>query len=206
MDTVRSASAPEDAARFDRVMAKLERRFFPDARSWVCSRAQGETLEIAIGTGLNLPHYPAEVALTGIDRDAGMLVLAADRARRSGRGLATQVADALQLPFHAASFDTVVCTFALCEVTAVTPALCEFARVLRPHGTLLLADHVVATHRGVRLGQRLLEALTIPLSGEHFTRRPLNHLAEAGLEPVEVLRRAHGAVEYVAARNSAERR
>jgi ubiquinone/menaquinone biosynthesis C-methylase UbiE len=195
-----SSATPTSAAHFDTMMSRLERHYFPDARHWVCSRAAGHTLEVAIGTGLNLPHYPAGVQLTGVDLNPAMLEFAASRAHQSGRTLHTQVADALALPFDDGSFDSVVCTFALCEVPDVGAALGEFARVLHPEGSLLLADHVIATSRAVRLGQRLLQAVTIPLSGEHFTRRPSEQLPGAGLETVETLRRTHGAVEYVKAR------
>lgn len=196
--------APQQAVRFDAMMRSLEHRFFPDARPWVCSRAEGDTVEIAIGTGLNLRYYPDDVRLSAIDRDADMMALAVQRAAASGRKLHTEVGDALALPFPEASFDTVVCTFALCEVVDVDAALSEFVRVLRPAGRLLLADHVVATSRWVRLGQRALETITIPISGEHFTRRPVDHLHRVGLTVVESTRRTHGAVEYVhAARQSA---
>lgn len=189
--------APRQAVRFDAMMRILEHRFFPDAREWVCSRAEGDTVEIAIGTGLNLRYYADTVRLSAIDQDPAMMALALQRAEASGRQLHTEVGDALALPFAAASFDTVVCTFALCEVSDVDAALAEFARVLRPAGRLLLADHVVATSRWVRLGQRGLEAITIPAAGEHFTRRPADHLARFGLVVVESLRRTAGAVEYV---------
>ena len=36
-------------------------------RTWACFRATGTTLEVAIGTGLNLPLYPPEVRLVGLD-------------------------------------------------------------------------------------------------------------------------------------------
>ncbi len=198
MTIVDTSSVDEvSAARFDIMMRRLERRFFPDARQWICARASGETLEIAIGTGLNLPHYPAEVRLTGVDHNPTMLGVAGQRAVEAGRELRTQVADALQLPYRGDSFESVVCTFALCEVPDVSVALTEFTRVLRPGGRLLLADHVIATTRAVRIGQRLLEAVTIPLSGEHFTRRPIEQVRAGGLRVIETLRRTHGAVEYV---------
>lgn len=192
-------SAPKKATRFDAMMRWMEHQWFPDAREWVCSRAVGETLEIAIGTGLNLRYYPDAVEITAIDQDRDMMVLAEERALASGRELHTEVGDALALPFVDDAFDTVVCTFALCEVRDVDVALKEFVRVLRPTGRLLLADHIVATSAWVRGGQRVLEALTIPISGEHFTRRPLEHLAGVGLEVVESSRRTYGAVEYVQA-------
>jgi hypothetical protein len=58
---------------------------------------------------------------------------------------------------------------------------------------------VIATTTLVRLGQRLLEAITIPASGEHFTRRPVAQLPDQ-LAVLASHRRTHGAVEYVEAR------
>ena len=181
-------------------MRRLERRFFADTRVWVCGRAVGDTLEIAVGTGLNLPNYGPDVHLTALDRDADMLALAVSRANTLGLDVVATTGDALTLPFPDATFDSVVCTFAMCEVADIDRALAECARILRPGGRLLLADHVVATTRLVRWGQRALESVTIPLAGEHFTRRPLDHLATAGLTLVESDRLAHGVIERVHAR------
>jgi hypothetical protein len=36
-------------------MRVFDRALFGDSRAWVCSQATGDTLEVAIGTGLNLP-------------------------------------------------------------------------------------------------------------------------------------------------------
>ena len=103
--------------------------------------------------------------------------------------------DAQDLPFDDASFDAVVCAFALCGIADHRAALGEMARALRPGGSLLLADHVVATNALVRLGQRALEAITIRTNGEHFTRRPLPIVEELGLEVVESGRFNAGAIE-----------
>jgi hypothetical protein len=43
------------APRYDRHIRISERLLFPDGRSWACSRASGDVLEVAVGTGLNLP-------------------------------------------------------------------------------------------------------------------------------------------------------
>jgi ubiquinone/menaquinone biosynthesis C-methylase UbiE len=185
--------------RFDTVMTRLERRYFPHTRRWICSRASGRTLEVAVGTGLNLCHYPSGLDLHGVDREPEALTLAAKRSDERKLGMILKTADARRLPYPDASFDTVVCTFALCEVPRVEPVLAEFARVLRPEGQLLLADHVVATDAWVRLAQRLLEAITIPLGGEHYTRRPSQQLASAGFTVVESERIARGAIEQLRA-------
>lgn len=186
-------------ARFDTLMTRLERRYFPHTRRWICSQASGKTLEVAVGTGLNLAHYPPGLDLHGVDREPDTLALAAQRSDERKLGMILKLADAQRLPYADASFDTVICTFALCEVPKVQPVLREFARVLRPDGQLLLADHVISTDRWVRLAQRLLEAVTIPLGGEHYTRRPALDLPAAGFVVVESERLARGAIEQLRA-------
>jgi len=46
--------------RWDRMAPRrLERPLFGrDVRRWVCTQASGEVLDVASGTGLNLPRYP----------------------------------------------------------------------------------------------------------------------------------------------------
>lgn len=55
------------APRYDRQIRFFERILFEGGRQWVCSRARGAVLEIGIGTGRNLPFYPADLPVTGID-------------------------------------------------------------------------------------------------------------------------------------------
>lgn len=57
---------------------------FPDGRAWACSQASGDVLEVAVGTGLNLPYYPRGITLTGIDLSPAMLAIARRRARMLG--------------------------------------------------------------------------------------------------------------------------
>src|SRR5688572_7964456 len=75
----------KSAPRFDKQMAFWERVLFGAGRAWACSRAAGEVLELAVGTGRNLPYYAAGVRLTGIDLSEAMLQLARQRASELGR-------------------------------------------------------------------------------------------------------------------------
>lgn len=186
-----------EAATYDRMMARMERRFFPTSRRWVCSRAVGRTLEVGIGTGLNLPHYPEAVDLTAIEFSPDMLAVARRRAADRARAVDLQAGDAMALPFDDATFDTVVSTFVFCTVPDEAAAVREAVRVLKPGGRLLLADHVGATAWWLRTPQRLLEAVTIPLQGEHFTRRPMEHVRALGLTVRQTERLTHGAIEHV---------
>src|SRR5688500_13688835 len=68
------------APTYDRQMAFFERNWFAGGREWIGQRAHGRVLEIAIGTGRNLPFYPPDVTLTGIELSASMLAIARRRA------------------------------------------------------------------------------------------------------------------------------
>ena len=132
-----------------------------------------------------------------------MVQAAERRARGLSRPIALTTADAMALPFADDEFDTVVCTFALCCIPDERAALTEAIRVLRPGGSLLLADHVVATNLVLRALEHLLELVTIPLQGEHYTRRPLKTVRALGLMIVDTERLTYGAIERVHARKPA---
>jgi SAM-dependent methyltransferase len=132
------------AGRYDRSMDFLDRHLFGDTRQWVCSRACGRVLEVAIGTGMNLPHYPEVGELVGVEFSPVMLEHARQRAQQLGRPVTLFEGDAQALRFTDDEFDTVVCTFSLCAIPDDRKAVAEMVRVLRPGGLLLLADHVEA--------------------------------------------------------------
>jgi len=184
---------------YDRQMQLMDRVLFGDSRAWACSQASGEVLEVAIGSGLNLPAYPADVTLTGIDFSEEMLAIARARSVELDRGVTLRQANAHALPFADATFDTVVCTFGLCAIPDIDRAVAEMQRVLRPGGRLVLVDHVASTARPVRAVQRLLEFATIPLGGEHFLRRPLDKVRAAGFLVERAQRFKLGIVERLVA-------
>ena len=188
------------AGSYDRQMGFFDRHLFAGSRDWVCSRAAGQVLEVAVGTGLNLAHYPAGVRLTGIDHSPEMLRIARDRAGQLALSADLRQGDAQALEFDDASFDTVVCTFSLCAIPDDRTAVAEMARVLRPGGRLLLADHVEAVPWPVRAAQALIELITVPAQGEHFRRRPARHVQALGFTIESRDRLKLGIVERLAAR------
>jgi SAM-dependent methyltransferase len=132
-----------------------EKRGMAALRRGLLAEARGTVLEIGAGTGLNLPHYPADLA---------ELVLAEPGPRIGGHidlgrapaGVPTRLeqAPAEELPFPDSSFDTVVSTLVLCTVTDPGRAVDEVARVLRPGGRLLFLEHVRAEPGWRRTMQR----------------------------------------------------
>ena len=188
------------AGRYDEIIGFAERMFFGGGREWVCSRAHGEVLEIAAGTGRNLPFYAGDVRLTAIELSPEMLELARRRAATLGREAALLLGDAQALPFPDARFDAVVCTLGLCTIPDDRRAVREAARVLKPGGRLLLLEHVRSTGLPVRVVQTLLNPITVLIESDHLLRDPLPHVREAGLVVEDLERSKWGIVEKLDAR------
>jgi len=185
------------APSYDRQMAFFEKNWFTGGREWLGARARGRVLEVAIGTGRDLPHYPDDVAITGIELSPAMLAIARELAAGLGRDVTLREGDAEHLPFGDASFDTVVCALSLCTIPSPAAAIGEMRRVLVPGGRLLLLDHIGGTWPPVYAAQWLLERITIRTAGEHFTRRQLPLVKAAGFQIVETERLKAGTVERI---------
>jgi len=115
------------------LLRRLRRRFLQGA--------QGRVLEIGVGTGANLAHYPQAVTLFGIDLSEAMLDRAQARAHKLGRRAHLSAMDAVELAFPERMFDTVVSTLSLCSMDNPTLALQEMERVCKPNGQLMLLEH-----------------------------------------------------------------
>ncbi|MFF4894716.1 class I SAM-dependent methyltransferase [Micromonospora chersina] len=185
------------APSYDKQIAFFEKVQFGGGREWIGDRARGRVLEVAVGTGRNLSHYPADATLTGIELSPAMLTIAAQRAADLGRDVDLRGGDAENLPFSDASFDTVVCVLSLCSIPDPATAIKEMKRVLKPGGRLLLLDHIGSSWPPIYVAQWLLERLTIRAAGEHFTRRQLPLVQAAGFRIVETERLKAGTVERV---------
>jgi ubiquinone/menaquinone biosynthesis C-methylase UbiE len=188
------------APGYDRQIAFFERIWFGGGRQWLGARARGRVLEVAIGTGLNLPFYPADTTITGIDLSPAMLAIARQRAADLGVHADLHTGDAEALPFDDAAFDTVVCALSLCTIPDPAAAIAEMRRVLVPGGGLLLLDHIGSAWPPIWAAQWLLEQVTIRAAGEHFTHRQLPLVRAGGFDIVEVQRLKAGTVERVFAR------
>lgn len=187
------------AASYDRTVGRAERGMLAGSREWIGARATGRVLEVAVGTGRSLPYYPPGVAIVGIDLSPEMLTIARRRAAEAGVAADLREGDAEALPFGDGEFDTVVCALALCSIPRPEVALAEMARVVAPGGSVLLVDHTRSDRPLVYAGQWMIERVTIPVQGEHLTRRHRAEVEAAGLEVVEHERLRSGAVERIRA-------
>ena len=150
-------------------------------RRRVISAAEGRVLEVGIGSGLNLPFYPAGVdEIVGLEPSPKL----AEMTRRAARDTALHVSliegSAEAIPLDSASVDTVVTTWTLCSIPKAGQALAEMRRVLRPGGQLLFVEHGLAPEADVRKWQDRLNPVWKVIGGGCHLNRPIRTLIENG--------------------------
>jgi ubiquinone/menaquinone biosynthesis C-methylase UbiE len=149
-------------------------------RRAIVGTAQGEVLEIGVGSGLNLPLYgPAVTSIVALDPSPELLRLAHERISDALVPVSLLQASAEQLPFVDATFDAVVMTWTLCSIPHPVAALIEMRRVLKPGGQLLFVEHGLSPEPGVARWQRWLTPCWKRIGGGCHLDRKMDDLIRA---------------------------
>jgi ubiquinone/menaquinone biosynthesis C-methylase UbiE len=149
----------------------------------VIPQAEGNVLEIGIGTGLNMPFYdPSRVKLiVGVDPGLRMHKLALKRSLQAGLDVKLIGLSAERIPVEDASFDSVVCTYTLCTIPDPLMALKEMRRALKPGGKLLFSEHGKSPDANVLKWQTRLQPYWKKVAGGCMLDRDIPAmLADAG--------------------------
>jgi len=150
-------------------------------REKVVPLAEGDVLEIGLGTGLNLPFYDASKVrkVWGLEPSEGMRRLA--RKRISSSDVPVEMIDlpGEEIPLPSDSVDTVVVTYTLCTIPDAQRALRGMRRVLRPGGKLLFCEHGIAPDLGVRQWQERMNPAWRKLAGGCQINRDIPDLLES---------------------------
>lgn len=151
-------------------------------RDKVLPQANGQVLEIGIGTGLNMAHYDKSRVdkIFGLDPALQMHRLAAKRIEKAGLNVELLGLPAEEIPMDDASFDSIVCTYTLCTIPDPLQALSEMRRVLKPGGKLVFCEHGEAPDENVRRWQKRLNPIWKPIAGGCNLDRPVPKLLEQG--------------------------
>nr|WP_277346686.1 methyltransferase domain-containing protein [Thermococcus sp. Bubb.Bath] len=165
------------------------------ARKELIKKARGKVIELGLGTGLNLPLYPEDVEVVGIDVSGKMLEKA--RKKHSKARVSLMKADAGNLPFPDGSFDTAVSTFFLCVVPRKGEGIKELRRVLRPGGFLLVMECSPPDNPIFRAFLGSLSAVTSRLTGTDFRVNIGVLLEENGFSVVGEQKLVNGAVRVL---------
>ena len=147
----------------------------------------GRILDAGVGTGCNIPFYPADACMTGIDLSPAMLARARQRAKAVGRTVDLQLMDVTRLDLPDDMFDAAVASFLFCVLPdeSQPDALRELRRVIKPGGTLRLLEYIRPTGALRGFIARLWEPWMAFAYGAGFDRRTQAHLRDLGFEIVE---------------------
>ena len=140
---------PQIQTAYDEIASQYEKRIWFDQhvlgvarlKKNLLSKASGKILEVACGTGSNLPFFPVGSEVTAVDLSPRMLEVARENATQNGLNVNFAVMDAEHLEIPDGSFDTVLSTLSTCTFPNPLKALQEIQRVCRPNGLILLLEH-----------------------------------------------------------------
>lgn len=169
-------------------------------RRRLAAGARGRVLEVAVGTGKNLRHYPPHVTLVALDLSEGMLARARRRAARHGVRVRFLVGDAARLPFPGGHFDTVVSSLTTCTFPDPVAALREMGRVCGPGGSILLLEHGRSDRGWIGRFQDRRAHKHARTLGCHWNREPHELARSAGLELIGHSRRFLGVLHLIRSR------
>ncbi len=182
-ETARTQARYQRIAPFYDAMEILAERRYAAWRPRLWSLVQGpKVLEVGVGTGKNIPYYPAGMVVTAIDLTPGMLKRAKARAAELEAEVNLQLGNVQDLDFPDNSFDDVVATFVFCSVPDPILGLNEIARVLKSNGRLLLLEHVRSANPVLGTLMHILDPITVRLMGPHINRRTVENVQRSHLQ------------------------
>lgn len=121
-------------------------------------------LDLGVGTGITLRHYPRNVTVVGCDLSEGMLDKAADKCRELGLNHCHLICgDAMHPPFEEQSFDHIMITHVISVVSDPARLVDRASRLLKPNGRIVLLNHFQSSYRVVAWFERVFNPLFIKI-------------------------------------------
>ena len=115
-------------------------------RKKIIPEANGDILEIGVGSGLNIPFYDKNKVskIIALDPSEDLNSMAKIKAKANNLNIhfLTGVAEDIQIADS--SIDTIVITYTLCTIPEPEKALSEIKRVLKTNGKILFSEHGLA--------------------------------------------------------------
>lgn len=186
---------------YDLMEKPMEKGKFSKWRRELTREVTGNTLEVGIGTGKNIPYYPEDVKLTGIDFSKNMLKKAKSKYRDDPRNIRFIEMDAQDMIFDDNTFDTVVTSCVFCSVPDPIKGLQEIRRVLKPGGQLLMLEHVRSKQKVIGRLMDWFNFIPLNIWGANINRQTIDNLKKAGFTRIEVKDLWKGIVKLIKVRN-----
>lgn len=149
-------------------------------RKQIYEGLKGEVLEVGVGTGRNIPYYPEDAHITGIDFSENMLARAKKRLKEYNPNAKLLLMDAQQMDFPDNHFDAVVTTCVFCTVPDPIKGLSEIRRVIKQTGEIRMLEHMRSDQPMMGKMMDLINPLVVGAIGTNINRDTMNNLKQAG--------------------------
>ena len=160
--------------KFDKQAEKYDKRRKNDPmhrfRQRIFQEAEGNVLEVAIGSGLNYPFYSKDIKLTGVDFSHEMLKAAEHAAKDYPFQTTLIQKDVEMLEFNEDSFDTIISSTSFCAYQEPVDVLNKFQKWCKPDGKILMLEHGISTNTFLAGMQSMLDPLALRVVGCHQNR------------------------------------
>lgn len=160
----------------------MESMMMDDWRKELFEKIEGtKMLEVGVGTGKNLPYYPADKKVTGIDFSEKMLSKAKNKSEGKGHITLLEM-DAENMTFDDNTFDTVMTSCVFCSVPDPVQGLKEIRRVCKENGKIMMLEHMRSSKPVIGKIMDVVNFIPLHIWGANINRQTLENLEKAGFK------------------------
>ena len=172
---------------YDLLDIPFENRRYRPIRKVMFKGVDGMVLDAGVGTGRNIPYYPPNGKVTGIDLSLQMLAQAEKLKAAMNADVALRRMDVTDTDFPDGHFDCVVATFLFCVLDDEDqlPALRELGRISKPDGEIRILEYAYSRQPLSRFVMKLWAPWVRLMYGATFDRHTERYVEAAGLRLVE---------------------
>ena len=161
-------------------------------RQKIVPLAEGDVLEVGIGSGLNLPFYDKSKVnkIWGLDPSKELNRMASKVAAEENLEIDFLISGAEHIPLPDDHVDTILITYTMCTIPEVEQANEEMKRVLKPGGKMIFCEHGKAPDPNIHKWQNRINPLWKKIAGGCNLNRDIPALIETSgfkLENLETM-------------------
>jgi len=171
---------------YDLIEGHMEKSMLGKWRKEVMDELEGNILEVGVGTGKNIEHYPKNISVTGIDFSSKMLSKAKERAKTLHKDIKLIQMDAQNMDFDDNTFDTIFTTCVFCSVPDPIKGLKEIRRVCKRHGKIVMIEHVRSERKLMGVLMDVFNPIVVGTYGANINRRTIENIRVAGFNNITV--------------------
>jgi len=171
--------------KFNQQAAKYsKKRINQENNKWrrhIFQAVKGDTLEVAVGAGMNFSFYPKDIEYVGVDFSPKMIEHAEESAKDYGFRAKFIMSDVESLEFPDNSFDTIVSSGSFCSYENPAHVLNLFNKWCKANGQILLMEHGLSSTPTLAWIQKKFDKLAVKAFGCHQNRDILALVKQSNL-------------------------